>query len=222
MLLFFIGRDEEEYYQVTSTEKIECLVSKREASNNSTPTIWALDSSRGIFTVLSDACIKVLKGQLDIKDIYPIFGTELLRHSRPLRMLLDVDYVSSFAGSGRKHLNIRNEVQDWLIYHDGIRRRSLILIDLLWAEAARLEDLPPSDLKSAAEAKIKHGKSSRNRLLKECLRLNGINHLPSGIMLSRFLRHSEYRKTFCRTGIRKSRLEKLNKEWTHRLLRNYR
>ena len=110
-------------------------------------------------------------------------------------------------------------MQDWLIYHDGIRRRSLILVDLLWAEAFRLEDLPPNEIESAAESKLKSGKENKSRVFYETYRLNGIMGLIRAFSLYLFLNHSEYKTMFKRKGISKDRLAKLNKSWTKRLLR---
>ncbi len=220
--IIYIGREEDEYYQVVDKRTLYEFKELKKTASYCAPSIWALDASRVIFTILSDACIRTLKGQLEIQDIYPIFGTELLRHSRPLRILLDVDYINNFSESGERHLQIRREIQDWLIYHDGIRRRCLILIDLLWAEASRLEDLPPDDLKSAAEAKIKSGKSKKTNVLTECIRMNGFMEIFQGIKLSRFLRHSEYRKSLSCVGIKKKRLQKLEEDWKARILRNFR
>ena len=130
--VIFIGRSEENYYQVVNEKTINQFILLKEKSSQSTPSIWALDSSRVIFITISDICIKVLKKQLDISDVYPIFGTELLRNSKPLRALLDKSYSNrDYQYDSEKHHNIRNEIQDWLVYHDGIRRRCLILIDLL-------------------------------------------------------------------------------------------
>lgn len=47
------------------------------------------------------------------------------------------------------------------------------MIDLLWAEAARLEDLPPYELITAADAKARSGHLNRARLSAEVLRLGG-------------------------------------------------
>src|SRR5690606_22344670 len=100
----------------------------------------------------------------------------------------------------------------------------LILIDLLWAEAVRLEDLPPSDIRSAADAKQQHGHLNRDRAFREADRLNGFIHKFRSWRLSQFLRYSEYRsKSLCRRrGICKQRLDALDKAWDNRILRKYR
>ncbi len=114
---------------------------------------------------------------------------------------------------------IRIRIQDWLIYHDGLRRRCLILIDLLWAEAARLNDLPPDDLESAANAKIKTGKLNRIRVFKETIKINGCNKLILALKLSRFLKNAEYRSLKNWTGINKKQLNDIEVKWVNRLLR---
>ena len=217
-IVVFIGRDEDEYYQVLGRDEIESLVQRERAANNTTPTVWARDAAVTIFGNLSDLCVRILQGQLCVRDVYPLFGTELLRHSRPLRILLDKTYPSDAQFSCPQHTRIRKEVQNWLIYHDGIRRRCLILIDLLWAEAARLEDLPPSDLLTAAEAKIRTGRINRERLRNECKRLNRSAIPVLSWVLCRFLRNAEYKRFGSRIGIDKKRLAKIDQEWTNRLL----
>lgn len=221
-VLVLIGRSSDEYYQLFDREKVDFFSKRIQNTNPTERSSWALNSSRDVFVLLGDVCVKILQGQIDIGYIYPIIGDSLLRHSRPLRVLLDSRYAAGVLEElyekNNKHINIRREVQDWLIYHDGVRRRCLILIDLLWAEAARLEDLPPSDLKSAANAKFKTGKENRERLFRECNRLNRSKRPYLAFSLSRFLRNSEYRSLGI--GIDKERLEALEHEWTERLLRD--
>lgn len=153
--LIFIGREDGEYYQVGEKQLLTEFVQERENYRSDCPSIKAINSTRLICNTLSDVTLKLLQGQMNIRDVYPIFGTEVLRHSRALRVMLDVYYPNCFIDphSDETHLSVRREVQDWLIYHDGVRRRCLILIDLIWAEATRMNDLPPSDIKSAADAK---------------------------------------------------------------------
>lgn len=180
--VIFVGRDEDEFYQVADKKLLLELTKLVKQNSNTSHTVWALESINYISNTLSDVCLKVIQGQLNIKDVYPLFGSELLRHGRPLRVLLDVYYnseyyemlhdKSNYIRNLSNHQKVRNELQDWLIYHDGIRRRCLILIDLLWAEAARLEDLSPSDIEFAANAKEESGKKSRARLAKEIRRVN--------------------------------------------------
>lgn len=217
--IIFIAKDDDEYYQVVNQEKIKKLVELRDKSNHESPSIWALDATREIFPMFSDICTKILQKQLDIRDVYPIFTTELLRNSRSLKVLLEQNlYDEDLIYMNEAHKNVRKEVQEWLIYHDGLRRRCLILIDLLWAEATRLEDLPPEDIISAADVKIKSGSLNKKRLFKECIRLNGYSSIVFAYKLSRFLNFSEYKKGFFHKGKTKKELELLDEDWTKRLL----
>ena len=219
--LVFISREKDEYYKILSKDKIATLKKKISNATNDTPTIWVFDPAKVIFALLSDACIKVLQGHLTVSDVYSIFGTEILRHSRPLHMFLyKRRYYYRMMEGNEKHDRVRREIQDWLIYRDGIRRRCLILIDLLWAEAARLEDLPPDDLLNAACAKEKTGWMNRKRIYNECKRVCGVIRFYKVIYFTYFLRHSEFFKWHLLVGLSRKRLEKLNKEWIARLLQH--
>lgn len=220
----FIGRGAGDYYQVVDQATIDRFKTDVSAARLDAPTIWARDSIRSVFGIMSDVSMRLLQRQLEVSGAYPVFGTELLRHSRPLRKLLDPDYCDAYNDEGlpEDHKKVRKEVQNWLIYHDGVRRRCLILLDLLWAEAARLEDLPPSDLRSAAEAKKSSGKLNRLRVFREARRLNGWTQLWGAWRMSRFLRHSEFSTFWNRSGINSSRLDSIEDAWTDLLLREYR
>lgn len=222
--VIYIGRGSGEYYQVVDIQTLERFKKDVSGSTLHSPTVWARDSIRSVCGIMSDVSMRLLQGQLQVSDAYPIFGTELLRHSRPLRKLLDPEYRDSYfdEDTSKEHMMVRRELQQWLIYHDGIRRRCLILLDLLWAEAARLEDLPPSDLRSAADAKRQSGKLNRKRIFNEAHRLNGFFHILGAWKLSRFLLHAEYRSLTNRSGIDISRLNSIEAAWTDLLLREYR
>lgn len=220
--IVFIGRENGEYYQVLDEMSINTLKAETTRHRLDTPTIWALESIQKVCGTLGEISTRVLQGHLKVADIYPIFGTQFLRQSRPLRQLLDPEYQNSYqtAGTTEQHKLIKTEVQDWLVYHDGLRRRCLILIDLLWAEAARLEDLPPYDLKSAADTKKNTGNLNKKRVFNETIKLNGILKVFQAIKLSMFLRKAEYCSWKNWRGIKKTRLENIDKEWTNRLLRD--
>lgn len=230
-IVIFVGRYEDEFYQVADEKlhlELKDLVNQ---SSNSSHSVWALESINYICNTLSDVCLRVLQGQLNIKDVYPLFGSELLRHSRPLRVLLDVYYNSEYystAYNGSRHSDklsnhqqVRGELQDWLIYHDGMRRRCLILIDLLWAEATRLEDLSPSDIEFAAHAKEESGKISRARLAKEIRIINYFFPIYRVFKLTTHLRNSEFKKYRWQIGIDKKDLEEREKKWVAMLLRKH-
>lgn len=220
-VLIFIGRDKGEYYQILDKRSIEKL--KLKSTKDGHPTIWALESAHKVFGVIGEISTRVLQGHITVSDIYPIFGTEFLRHSRPMRQFLDTKYDPNYFTHPNeidiKHVEIKKEIQDWLIYHDGLRRRCLILIDLLWAEAARLEDLPPDDMSSAAESKLKTGRLNKKRLFRETISLNNFTSIFLAYKLSRSLNHSEFSSLLNPTGIKRSRLVKINEEWSKRLLR---
>lgn len=221
----YLGREHGAYYQVAGPELIQKLNSAIAESTYNAPTIWALASVRNVCGILSDICQRIMQGQLHVQEAYPLFGTEFLRHSAAMRSILDDSYLPIYGATGpsdvdRRHDYVRQEVKTWLVCHDGIRRRCLILIDLLWAEAARLEDLPPTDLERAAKAKKTTGKQNRTRLRNEVLRLNGPFAIFRGLRLARFLQHAEYQGSICRIGLNPKRLEVLKKEWTSRYLRD--
>lgn len=220
--MIFIGRENGEYYQVLDEVSIEKLKDETKKHRFDTPTIWALESIQKICGTLGEVSTRVLQGHLKVEDIYPIFGTAFLRHSRPLRHLLEPDYQNPHQtdNTNDQHKLIKTEIQDWIVYHDGLRRRCLILIDLLWAEAARLEDLPPSDMKCAADSKKKTGNLNRKRVYKEIIKLNGASKVFFALRLSRFLRKSEYSCFTNWWGINNSKLSSQDQEWTLRLLRD--
>lgn len=180
-----------------------------------------MESIQKVCGTLGEISTRVLQGHLKVADIYPIFGTQFLRQSRTLRQLLEPDYKNAYQTdeTTEQHKCVRNEIQDWLVYHDGLRRRCLILIDLLWAEATRLEDLPPYDVKSAADAKRHTGKLNRRRVQQEILKLNGRTKLFLAFKLSRFLRKAEYSSWSNWSGINEKQLSNLDEKWTKRLLR---
>ena len=219
----FVGRGQGEYYQVLSQEQLSEIQEALNAVRFNAPTVWALESIREVCGLLGDVSMRILQGQLDVSDAYPVFGTGLLRHSRSLRKLLDSGYEDDYfePGIGDNHRSVRKELQDWLMYHDGLRRRCLILLDLLWAEAVRLEDLAPSDIESGAEAKTRTGKINRRRLFRESLRLNGLLCCWSAWRLSRSLLRAEYKSIWNWKGLSKKRLRELDESWTERLLRDY-
>ena len=219
-IIIFISRREGEYYQTLNEEKIYELIEKTKEYKWGTPTIWTLESIQKISGLLGEISTRIMQGHIKVSDIYPIFGTQFLRQSRPLRELLESEYCINMDSkySDENHNFFKREVQDWLVYHDGLRRRCLILIDLLWAESARLEDLPPYEMQSGANAKQITGKLNRKRVFKEVYRLNGIKKLLLARYLAQSLRRAEYKTFFNRCGIDKAKLHKLDKKWEERLL----
>lgn len=220
--IIFIGRNDGEYYQVVNGKRLQELLEDVKKYTSSAPTIWARESAQKVFGFLGEVSTRLLQGHMHVSDIYPILGTEFLRQSKPLRQLLEPCPKNELLINlnTEKHLLIRDEIQDWLIYHDGLRRRCLILMDLLWAEAVRLEDLPPDEIQNAADAKKITGKLNRKRIFKEAYRLNGLEKFWIAIKLSQFLKRSEFFSFFNWLGIKKKRLNYLKAIWMNRILRN--
>ncbi|MDX6038249.1 hypothetical protein SH917_21805, partial [Acinetobacter baumannii] len=116
-----LGRDLDEYYQMLDAEEIIKLNSNLLTSRREKPTIWARDAVRDVSALMSDICIRILQGSLTIQSVYPILGTTILRHSRPLRILLESDYYYDFGTDDAiinknllyRHKQVREEVQNW-------------------------------------------------------------------------------------------------------------
>jgi hypothetical protein len=223
--IVFLGRKVSDYYQIAHHEKLQEL---REASSKHPRDVassWAQASVRNVCGMLSDLCSRILQGHIKIQEVYPIFGSELLRQGASLRTLLDgkSDYLKCYGSLGpteeeSRHDQLRSEMTTWLVCHDGIRRRCLIMIDLLWAEAARLEDLPPFELMAAADAKKRSGYMNRARLSTEVRRLGGRGAWRRARGLTKMLRYAEWRRLPWSRGLSKKRMKKLDDEWTQRYL----
>lgn len=223
----FLGRGAKEYYQVAHPEYLGQLRTASMATSNEIASSWALVSVRNVCGIFSDLCTRVLQGQIKVHEIYPIFGTELLRHGAPLRALLDGDseHLRCYGSMGPteeecKHDQLRREMSTWLACHDGIRRRCLILIDLLWAEAVRLEDLPPYELATAADAKLLTGHLNKARVKTEVFRLNGWFGWKKSICLVHHLGYAEWKKFKWSRGLSRERIMHLDDIWTQRYLKS--
>lgn len=225
-ILIYLGSSVDSYYQLLNKKSILKYNKLVIDSDNKSPTTWALRSASDFFGLLSDLCIRVIQNQLYIRDVYPIIGSEFLRHGFPIRSLLEIDYcnhgvypLSDDCELDVKHHQVRHEIQTWLACHDGIRRRCLIMIDLLWSEAARLGDLPPYELITAANSKITYGKTNRSRLSKEIKKINGIMSALINFKLVRQMKNSEYKRFFFFNGLNKDELKSKNIEWVDRYLK---
>ena len=221
----FLGRRASDYYQVAHHEDLQRLREAAHAASDCVASSWAQASVRNICGMLSDLCSRVLQGHIQVRDVYPIFGSELLRQGAPLRVLLDGNssHLQAYGRLGptqeeERHDSLRREMTTWLVCHDGIRRRCLIMIDLLWAEAARLEDLPPYELIQAANIKKNSGHLNPARLRTEAFRLNRWWSWRKCLRLANYLRHSEWRRFPGYSGLSKTRLKKLDDAWTKRYL----
>lgn len=221
----FIGRGSFEYYQVAHPDYLKELRKASMMDSNGVASSWALSSVRNVCGIMSDLCSRVLQGQIKVQEIYPIFGTELLRQGAPLRTLLDgqSEHLKCYGARGpteeeAKHDDLRREMITWLACHDGIRRRCLILIDLLWAEAARLEDLPPYELAAAANSKLVTGRLNRERLKAEVYRLNGWLGWKNSIYLVNYFGYAEWKKCKWSRGLSEKRISELDEKWVNRYL----
>jgi hypothetical protein len=67
----------------------------------------------------------VISGRVPVAVVYEVLGPDLLRNSGSVRFVLDVAPASTY----------------YLGYYPGIRVRVLMLLDLVWAQAAVLGDL---------------------------------------------------------------------------------
>jgi len=224
--IVFLGRRAKDYYQIAHHNKLKELRVALLSTDNDVASSWAHASVRNVCGMLSDLCSRVLQGHIKVEEIYPIFGTELLRQGAPLRTLLDgrSEHLRCYGSLGptdqeMKHDHLRSEITTWLVCHDGIRRRCLMMIDLLWAEAARLEDLPPYELIMAADAKSSSGHLNRARISDEVRRLGGWGSWRRSRLLAKFLRHAEWRQFPWTRGLSKKKMNKLGEEWTQRYVK---
>jgi len=217
--VIYFGHSSGDFYQIATLEVIAEIDKMKAESRNNARDIWALEPAIRVFNELNDICLRIMQGHLRIGDAYPILGTEFLRQSAAMRSLLDYEYSFHQRNSNDKeHASVQRSIRLWLSCHDGIRRRCLILIDMLWAEAVRLEDLPPEDIKSAADAKKITGKDRKRRLKEEIIRLDGYSSLLRSFFLVYFLQHAEYKKKKFSRGIDPIRLKKLEELWLDRYL----
>ncbi|CAM4385966.1 hypothetical protein [Kerstersia similis] len=221
----FLGRRSTDYYQIAHHKALQELREEVIRSSNGIASSWAQASVRNVCGMLSDLCSRILQGHIKIQEVYPIFGTELLRQGAPLRVLLDgsCTHLECYGSLGptdeeEKHDNLRSEIITWLACHDGIRRRCLIMIDLLWAEACRLEDLPPYEMETAANSKENTGHLNRARVRNEVVRIGGWMAIKRSVHFSRYLRYAEWKECPMSRGLSKDRLKELDAAWTKRYL----
>ena len=118
--------------------------------------IWLSDHCRTALSALSLASDLVLSGRLIPSDLYVILGLDLARRSRPLRDVLFME------NSVFTHVDTMHPQR-------GQRERILALVDLMWAEAARRDDLSPWVLERAARLKRSGtGDIARKRMVAQC------------------------------------------------------
>lgn len=115
--------------------------------------------------LLGTVCAYLLRGRLTIGTAYEVFGADLIRNSSSIRYVTDAAPSSTYF--------LRN--------YPGIRRRVLILLDLVWAEAVKRGDLDALEARKAAAAKAqaRTGLRNRRRLRAEARRLGrALGRLP--------------------------------------------
>lgn len=138
-------------------------------------------SVRAVLRFLDWLSLLVLRGRIASADLYAIVGIDFVRNSAPLKRLAE--------GSDRVEQPSTNAAW-WTDYYPGMRQRVLILLDVLWAEAARLRDLDISELAGVARHKRSSGSGLRNRRrIGRWARLHGTVWLA--VKLRRHLRHAE-------------------------------
>lgn len=225
-LLLLVSRGPGDYYINTSLEEVQAyaaIVSEDEELDARTedsaeryenlvyrvrPYEMAVQD---VGRFLSQIGFLILNGQLRPELAYAILGTEVVRNSRAIRVLTDT-HAPPLGWKGQidcKEVGdrqpppgerFRQNLRNWFDYHPGIRRRLLIVLDILWAEAARLEDLERYDLALAATIKerCRTGERNRKRLMKEAVKLG---HRLRGRRLARRLLHAEFQSQFARGGV---------------------
>lgn len=124
-------------------EKVDWGRGPHDESADLTP--WKL-GARAILRFFAEVCGLIMRGTIGPADAYEAFGAEVARNGGAIRELLD------------------DKVHSWLIVQPGLKLRVLILIDLMWAEGARLGELETQPTpKQAAAWKRKTGTGKRNR-----------------------------------------------------------
>jgi hypothetical protein len=103
-------------------------------------------ATRKVLRLLGEVCGQILRGLVSAQSVYEAFGAELARQGGAIRTLL------------------RDTERTWSEVQPGLALRVLVLVDLMWAEGARLGELntQPSP-QSAAMTKKNLGTGRRNR-----------------------------------------------------------
>lgn len=131
-----------------SWDEIESKLPKEEFDIISQRTLaFPEEFHRSPLGLLATVGSYVLRGRVSPGTAYEVFGSDLTRNSSSVRYVTDLAPNSTY----------------YLGYYPGVRRRVLILLDLMWAEAAKRGDLKPLEHDKAAETKTKHKTGVRNR-----------------------------------------------------------
>ncbi|MGQ0434900.1 MAG: hypothetical protein ACT452_21130 [Microthrixaceae bacterium] len=158
--------------------------------------------------LLAGISLLVLRGRLSPSGAYAVVGPQLVRNGGSLRTLLPDAPQRAPYGEG-----LAWNLQNWATYRPGVVRRVLILLDLAWAEAARLGDLGPFELATAADVKASGtGQRNRDRLFRQVRRVSPLG-LIRAFRLSRLLRNAEWRRRCRRLGLDRTRVVGAQDPW---------
>jgi hypothetical protein len=154
-------------------------LSQHEAQAAAFPWISAI---REIVDYLGNVASYVLTGQLSPGHAYSIFGAPVIRRSRVIRAIIGDRSLSTGGASsdrrtyfsGYKPAYYSDEwrmglpsdwVAEWMHagQYSGRTERVLCLLDVLWAQAARQQDMYRHDLVTAASVKREYVSGLRNR-----------------------------------------------------------
>lgn len=173
------------------SESISILNERQEAllepMGNESPQ-WPEAFYREPLGLLSVVCSYVLQGRLSARLAYDILGEDLIRNSASVRYAIDVS----------------PQVTYYLRNHPGIRRRVLLLLDVLWAEAALRGDLSEREAATAraTKAAYRSGVRNRRRLRREARRLGGLLRMAALDWLLTAAEVDARAPVFFRTGVR--------------------
>lgn len=163
------------FYSPTLTpeedEKVQRILTSDPSGGFTYEQVWLSEHCRKALGAISLSAELVLSGRLNPSDVYAILGLELARRSLPLRNVLFTE-------------NSLFTLTDTMRAQRGQRERILALVDLMWVEAARRDDLSPWSLERAAEIKRSgSGDIARKRITTQC------KAVKSGIFTRWKLRH---------------------------------
>lgn len=154
---------------------------------------------RATLTALDGVAVSVIGGRLPVAVVYDVIGPDYLRSGAVVRALVGWAFASGVAHPPAiddnvwRELTEPHEITGWTTYYPGIRLRLLVLLDLLWAEAARRADLSTLDLVEISRLKRKgSGRRNRRRVRKAFRSVNGFRPGVSGLRLRWLLTWADY------------------------------
>lgn len=182
---------------------------------------WERDA-QDVIEFLASLALLVLMGRLRPSSAYAVCGPETCRNGGSIRNLVEQGHQRPLWEQPPVHAAaddvtadaVLSRVHGWVEYRHGLGRRVLIVLDVLWSEAARLRDLDPWQLTEAADAKRDRGTGPRNRkrLSQEIHRVGGWFWFWRAFRLRRHLRSAEWRRPGHRVGLTGD-VRKDAKEW---------